>query len=132
MMRLEEPFAGLLRAHLESKGSSAMRIFEAAGKPIFACGITFFWEGVGEIWIRMIEPSLCLGHAFLIIDEGKKLLGSVYEHFKMHRLEATVRADDTRTLVFDQHMGFEIECTKKEFYADKCDAVILRYKPRIN
>lgn len=125
---IDDAFVPILRAYIEQHGKDCARVGEINGQPIFAAGVNLFWEGVGECWIRILDPAIGLGHAFLIIDEGKKLLKEMMDYYRIHRLQAIVRADDERTLRFDQFMGFEIECTMKEYFADRCDAVILRYR----
>jgi len=121
---IEPEFQAMLADYVRQYGCEYGRIGDIDGKAIFAAGVRPFWDGVGEIWIRVFDES----HAIGIIRAAKELMAYLTEHYRFHRLQATVRADDTRTLKFDQYMGFEIECTVGEFYSDRCDAVILRYK----
>jgi RimJ/RimL family protein N-acetyltransferase len=125
---LEPAFAAALTAQIEADGSATARIGEAAGRPVFAAGVSIFWPGVGEMWIRILEPDILLGHAFEILDLGKRMLSEIVADLDLHRLQAIVRADDEKTLRFDRFMGFEEEGRMGAFYADRCDAVILRYK----
>lgn len=123
-IQIDDSLKNVLRSYIEVRGTTHARIGEIDDKPVFACGICPFWPGVAEVWIRVFDET----HAIGIIRAGKELLRDLCKDFGLHRLQATIREDDKKTLKFDQHMGFFIERDIPEYYSDKCNALILRYR----
>jgi len=122
-MRIDEDYRDVLQSYVENC-PDLTRMGEIDGKPIFACGINIFWKGVAEGWVQVFDES----HAISIVRAFRKIIAEEIAKFNLHRLQSTVRADDIRTLKLHKHLGFIYECTKSEFYPDKTDAIILRYK----
>lgn len=123
-LKVDGALKDALVTYIEKHGESLAKVAELDGEIIFACGICPFWPGVAEAWIRVFDDS----KSITIIRTVQKLLKNVIEDNHLHRLQATIRADDARTLRFDQFIGFYIDATIPEYYSDRTDALILRFK----
>lgn len=134
-LTVSDGFKAALKSYVANTRPEFMRMGEIDGVPVFACGVNSPWAGFGEMWIQILNVKCDMSnvkgenkHAVSIVRAAKRLLDGFVKEHKFHRLQAVVRADDKKTLRFDWWLGFDVECVMEEYYADKCDAVVLRYK----
>lgn len=94
------------------------------GEIIGCGGVRPFWEGVGEAWAFF--PADKVGFKREIFYAAKKVLDTVVNEQKMHRVQAVVRCDFIAALGFMKHLGFVVEAKMIGFNDDKTDAYLYR------
>jgi RimJ/RimL family protein N-acetyltransferase len=87
-------------------------------------GLMFHWQGVGEAWSLFAEesrryPIAMTKGAFAFFDICKIL-------FNLHRIQITVKCDDTRAVRWAKALGFIEEGVMVQYSADKEDTYIMR------
>lgn len=97
------------------------------GRIVGCGGVTLKHAGVGEAWMLCVDDIEQLGS----IDpkRARDLLYLMTDEYKLHRLQAPIRADFPAGVSYARWIGFEYEATLKQYHPDKCDAlmhVILR------
>jgi hypothetical protein len=84
-----------------------LSFFCSHGVLIACCGMTIYWEGLGEVWL-VLSP-----HARKHYPELAHLTGLVLDAFqygyRVKRLQADVLASDVCAINFVRHYGFEAE-----------------------
>ena len=93
------------------------------GKPVAVVGVILFWGGVGEMWALFDNqarnmPATMVKCALSFIDIAMRYL-------HLHRLQITVRTDDSRAIRYAKALYFETECVMKKYGPDKVDSYLM-------
>jgi hypothetical protein len=93
------------------------------GKPVAIVGVILFWGGVGEMWALFDHqarkmPSTMVKCALSFIDIAMRYL-------HLHRLQITVRTDDSRAIRYAKSLYFETECVMRKYGPDKVDSYLM-------
>ena len=82
-------------------------------KPVGAFGILPGNIGCASTW-AFITPELRT-RAIGLMRLSEKLIAYAFDHFSLHRLEATVDKDFEAGCRYVEHLGFDLEGTRRNF-----------------
>ena len=92
------------------------------GKIIAVGGVVLFWDGVGEAWLILTKDIL--DYKLTAYRHIREMVGLAIKHFKLRRLQITVRTDFERAVKMAEKIGFVREGLMIGYCPDGCDAYI--------
>ena len=87
------------------------------GRPIAVVGIVFIWNGVGEMWSIFDNQARDIPATMLRAAIDFSDIAMRYLH--LHRLQITVRTDDSRAKRYAEAIGFKTESVMQKFGSDQ-------------
>lgn len=92
--------------------------FMDEGEYLCAGGVIAFWEGVGEAWF-ILSDNMDLAK-FTICTTVKKYLDILLDG-PFVRIQATIKADDEKSIRFVEWLGFEREGLLRKYGIERAD-----------
>jgi hypothetical protein len=93
------------------------------GKPMTCFGVVPLWKGVGEIW--MIPDKFMLSKFKTKFHKGAfKFMLTTAKQLKLHRIQCTVKSNNTRAIKWIESMKFLKEGIVKQYGPDKEDYIM--------
>lgn len=101
------------------KGAGAAITLMINGVPVYCAGIAIRWDGCGDLW--MLPSVHVKKYALSVVKCSRQMLDHYIDVYKLHRVQATVKAVDPVDNNFARHFGFELECVMRKYWTDKSD-----------
>ena len=107
------------RATYESFGKAGPCFTLMNNIPIFSGGIVINWPGCGSAWML---PSIHVeDHPASVYRYTEMMIKKYMEENHLHRVQASVKADDVKANRFVVNLGFQFEGLMRAFWTDKSD-----------
>jgi len=87
------------------------------GEIIFCGGIVSFWPNTGEAWLVTI-PGI-RQHKTILYDIVNNFISMTSQALGLKRLQALVQEDFEAAQRFVKNLGFNMECSMKNYFGDK-------------
>ena len=94
------------------------------GRPVACFGAVDIWDGVAEMWLLIEERGRKYGKTLTRAAIGYRDFIVISKN--LHRLQITVRCEDSRAAKWGQAIGFEIESTMKAYGPTGSDYYLMR------
>lgn len=94
------------------------------GRPAACFGSVRVWNGVEELWMLTEERTRKL--PVLMTRAAKDFADYRVIAGNLHRLQVTVRSNDTRAFRWAKCLGFEMEAVLEKYGPDKMDYFVMR------
>jgi len=116
---LEEAVKTYPKMHIPETSYTAV---DENGKVIGIGGLTVFWEGVAEAW--MVLSKDILDYRISAYRHIKEVIALAFRHFKLRRIQVTVRKDFPQAKKMFEQLDFKEEGFMEQFLPDKMDAYL--------
>lgn len=93
-------------------------------RPVAVFGCVFLWKGVAEAWSLFTEESR--RYPIAMTKGAISFFDSCQILFNLHRIQITVKCDDSRAVSWAKYLRFTEEGKMKAYSADKEDTYIMR------
>jgi hypothetical protein len=94
------------------------------GRPFVCMGAVDLWDGVVEMWLLIEERGRKYGKTLTRAAIGYRDFMVISKN--LHRLQITVRCDDSRAFKWAKAIGFETEATMKAYGPTGSDYYLMR------
>lgn len=110
--------AGVAPALVRSGGVALV-----APEGVVACaGVSLFWEGVGQLWMRVSDLSEQYPHA--LAKRAKTFVGMAESSLNLRRLQAVVLAENEVARRFICWLGFQAEGLLRNYGPEGADYIM--------
>ena len=92
-------------------------------RPIAVVGVVFIWKGVGEMWSVLDNQAKDIPATMVRV--GIDFSDIAMRYLCLHRLQITVRTDDSRAIRYAQAIGFKTECVMQKYGPDQIDYLLM-------
>lgn len=92
-------------------------------KAIAILGVVSIWPGVGEMW--SIFDNQARDIPATALRTGKSFSDIAIRYLQLHRLQITVRTDDSRALRYAEAIGFRTESVMHKYGPDQVDYLLM-------
>jgi len=89
------------------------------GNPVFCCGAVELWDGMAEAWF--ITGKDAVKHPVSIMKTTMFLIADTIGKLNLHRLQATIEADNETAVRFVEGLAFKREGLMRKFGPDGKD-----------
>jgi RimJ/RimL family protein N-acetyltransferase len=93
------------------------------GEIIACCGVTIYWEGMGEVWLATSSRWGKLAKSAVIWT--RDILDYLQDNWKLRRIQADVDAENETACRFIEHYGFVREGLMRKY--DSLGRDMVRY-----
>jgi hypothetical protein len=94
------------------------------GRPVACFGAVDIWDGVAEMWLLIEDRGRKYGKTLTRAAIGYRDFLVISKN--LHRLQITVRCEDSRAAKWGQAIGFKIETTMKAYGPTGSDYYLMR------
>jgi len=89
------------------------------GRPIFSCGAVVLWDGMAEAWF--LTGTEAAKHPVSVVKTTMFLIADTIGKLKLHRLQATIDAENETAVRFAEALAFKREGLMQKFSPDGKD-----------